>query len=60
MNIVVILNISSFLSLVAFARLPEAKLDFFSCQKLIILLLIIRVIQGGCAVHLTEFGSGWN
>ena len=60
MNIVVILNISSFLSLVAFARLPEAKIDFFVSKFLFQLLLIIRVIQGGCAVHLTEFGSGWN
>ena len=34
MNIVVILNISSFLSLVAFARLPEAKLDFFFVSKI--------------------------
>ena len=53
MNIVVILNISSFLSLVAFARLPKAKLDFFPV-KIFILIVVDNKSDSGrvcCASH---------
>ena len=53
MNIVVILNISSFLSLVAFARFSEAKLDFFRVKNLILIVVDNKSDSGRvcCASH---------